>query len=152
MSKEDRYDSLISYYAGLYGRMPRQVKRQIRCESGFNPDAVSPAGAKGLMQFTDQTWREWWDGTAGIDKPSVDLLHFNPFDPEDSIKSGCAYMAALQKQFGTLEKAIAAYNWGPGNLKRLLLMAPANFISALPEETRVYVLKNSDFSLEVILC
>lgn len=151
MNKEDRYDSLISYYASVYGRIPRQVKRQIRSESNFNPDAISAAGAKGLAQFMDATWREWWDGTAGIEKPSVDLIHFSPYDPEDSIRSMCAYMAAIQKSFGTIEKSLAAYNWGPGNMRKLLTSNPPDMIALLPAETRAYVLKNSSFLTESIL-
>ena len=150
---ESRYDSLIMFYSIRYGVDPKAIKKQIRIESGFNPLAVSFAGAAGLMQFMEQTFREWEDGTAGIQPPPKGVV-FTPFDPEESIKAGCAYMAYLIKEFGALTKALAAYNWGPGNLKKLLASTPDtnDWTRYLPDETLKYVIKCSDYSKEILVC
>ena len=59
MKKDDRYDSLIKFYAeeaGFNGKDWLRFKAQIRAESNFDPDVISPVGAKGLAQFMDATW------------------------------------------------------------------------------------------------
>jgi soluble lytic murein transglycosylase-like protein len=73
-------------------------------ESSFRADAVSSAGAMGLMQLMP--------GTAS------DMGVKNPFDPADNINGGARYLAFLLKHFGDEELAIAAYNAGPGRVKK----------------------------------
>ena len=151
MKTEDRYDSLIRYYAERFGRNPLQVKRQIRAESSFNPDAKSPAGCYGLAQFNMMTWSQWWDGDSDLDPPPADLTRsINPQDPEDAILALCAYMASLEKRFGSLAYALAAYNWGPGHMSKLL--SAQYSLADTPKETQDYVAKCLAFAQEVLVC
>lgn len=144
MGSDDRYDSLIRFYAEQHGRDPRQVKRQIRAESAFDPNAKSGAGCVGLAQFGALTWQQWWDGDGDLERPPEGLDGtFDRTNPELSIRAMCAYMAALEKRFGSLRRALAAYNWGPGNVSRAL--APD-----WPEETQRYVTRCLDFEGEVL--
>jgi peptidoglycan DL-endopeptidase CwlO len=72
-------------------------------ESGFDSQAVSPAGAQGLMQFMPAT-------AAG--------LGVNPLDPTSAIDGAARYLGSLTQQFGSTPLALAAYNAGPGTVSR----------------------------------
>lgn len=105
---------------GLLGRVAWQ-------ESRFRPDiiegrTVSPAGALGLMQIIPR-WH-----------PDVD-----PLDPFAAIDYAGYYIRQLQRQFGTWDKALAAYNWGPGNLATAIDAHGAQWAQALPGETARYI-------------
>lgn len=76
----------------------------IRTESGYRPHAVSRAGARGLMQLMPATARE-----VGV---------HDAFDPAQNIMGGARYLRKLYDRFGSLRKAIAAYNAGPGAVAR----------------------------------
>lgn len=135
MKKTDRYNSLIQYYAEKY-RIPvpevgdwRLIHRQVIAESydyeikDLNPHAVSPAGAKGLMQFMPKTWLEW-DDKENI--PACD----DPFNPEENIEAGCKYMAHLWSCYREIPDpkerykfTLAAYNAGRGNINEALAHA-----------------------------
>ncbi|HGM5054120.1 TPA: transglycosylase SLT domain-containing protein [Serratia marcescens] len=92
-------------------------------ESGGNRFAISGAGAKGLFQFMDATARDM--GLRGSDV----------FDPEKSASAAAKYLSQLLKQTGgNLHEAIAAYNWGIGNVQK-------KGLGMAPEETRNYVPK-----------
>lgn len=92
-------------------------------ESGGNQFAVSGAGAKGLFQFMDATAKDM--GLRGGDV----------FDPEKSASAAAKYLSQLLKQTGgNLHEAIAAYNWGIGNVQK-------KGLGMAPEETRNYVPK-----------
>lgn len=93
------------------------LKRMAWTESRFDPAARSPVGALGLMQFMPTTARD---------------MRINPMDPYQSIKGAGAYMRQLYNRFGNWEEAVAAYNWGQGNVARLGL-------AAAPAETRNYL-------------
>jgi hypothetical protein len=67
-------------------------------ESGFNPDAVSPKGAQGLMQFMPGTWDRFGEGS--------------PFDPKAAIFAGARYLRYLAGKLGSWKLAIAGYNAG----------------------------------------
>jgi soluble lytic murein transglycosylase-like protein len=67
-------------------------------ESGFDPDAVSPAGAQGLMQFMPGTWARFGRGS--------------PFDPRAAIFAGAAYLRHLALKLGSWPLALAGYNAG----------------------------------------
>jgi soluble lytic murein transglycosylase-like protein len=96
---------------------PALLAAMVEVESKFNPTAVSKTGAMGLMQLMPPTARE-----LGVK---------NPFSPEESLKGGARYIKQLLDDYnGDVNKALAAYNYGPGNLKRS---------NILPLETRAYV-------------
>jgi hypothetical protein len=117
---ESLYDHLISAAARQYGFGPALVKAVIKCESGFNPLAVSPRGAQGLMQLMPAT-----QALLGVS---------NAFTPQENIVAGVRYLAMLQQLFpGNVSLMLAAYNAGP----QAVIAAG----SAVPEfpETRRYV-------------
>lgn len=91
--------------ASLKYELPEALIRSvIRHESNFQVEAVSPAGAQGLMQLMPDTARE-----LGVE---------NPFDIHQNIDGGTRYLRQMVDLFdGDLEKALAAYNAGPGKVK-----------------------------------
>lgn len=142
MKLEDRYDSLIAWYAQVYGRNPKQVKRQVRMESSFNPRATSSVGACGLGQFMPPTFQEWFPKVFGAIVGDI-------FDPEQSIGCLCAYMHYLEKRFLTLDLALAAYNYGEGHIARLMVSEPpGERLQHLPAETSAYVAKGMSYDSE----
>ena len=129
MNAHDRYDSLFQYYAEQHDLDWLLLKAQVRAESNFDPKAVSHAGAMGLAQFMPATWRDVMG--EGI-----------PTNSEDAIRAQCKYMTTLLKQFGELEWALAAYNWGWGNVRNLRARKRGSFYeltSEMPQETVTYV-------------
>ncbi len=74
------------------------VRAVIETESGFDPDAVSKKGARGLMQLMPDTAAQ---------------LEVNPDEPTQNIEGGVRYLGRLMDRFDTLEEALAAYNAGP---------------------------------------
>lgn len=141
MDATSRYDSLILFYAQAYTRDPRQVKRQIRRESNFHPQAESPAGAKGLCQFEPTTWA----GEVVRDGETSTLL----FDPEAQIRTLCKLMARLERRFQGLDKALAAYNWGEGHLQEVV--EQPDWLRFCPRETQDYVHYCMDYLVEKIV-
>jgi soluble lytic murein transglycosylase len=94
---------------------PLLVVAVIRCESSFNNYAVSHVGAMGLMQVMPDT------GTYLATKAGWRLGRTsNLFDAETNVELGTAYLADLIQRFGSVEKALVAYNAGPGLAKRIL--------------------------------
>jgi soluble lytic murein transglycosylase-like protein len=132
MQADDRYDSLFQWYGQRSGVDWRLLKAQARAESGFDPAAVSPVGARGLAQFMARTWQEWADGTAGV-QPLPPHELYDPRNPEAAIRAQAQYMRELLALFsGNRRLALAAYNWGPGNVRKHPLVG-------WPAETRAYV-------------
>lgn len=79
------------------------VGAQVYTESNFNPDAVSPTGAQGIVQFEPDTWETYGSGS--------------PFNVSDAFAAYAKYMKSLLKdEHGNVRNALAAYNAGPGNL------------------------------------
>ena len=143
-----RFDPLFQEF-GLKFNIPwKLLKAQVRQESNFNPEAQNKrSGAKGLAQFMDKTWQEWCDLTPGIQPP---FQTYDPFDPSDSISAQAAYMKFLIGYIGKKLKtktdiipwALAAYNWGIGNVLKLIDKTGHCYqISEphLPPETSLYV-------------
>ncbi|MFG1302219.1 lytic transglycosylase domain-containing protein [Xanthobacter sp. V3C-3] len=110
---------LIDAAAAKEGLPASFLTRLIWRESSFRPDVVSHKGAQGIAQFMPGTARE-----RGLD---------NPFDPEAAIPASAALLADLNRKFGNLGLAAAAYNAGPGRVNGFLAGG------GLPNETRTYV-------------
>jgi soluble lytic murein transglycosylase len=101
-------------------------------ESGGNPNAVSPKGARGLMQVMPETAR---DPGFGI-RPSNGT-------PADDVRVGREYRAAMQRRYGgDPAKMWAAYNWGPGALDNAIQRHGDRWLDHAPAETRNYVRNN----------
>ena len=118
--KGQEIDEIIQEAADQYGVDPSLIKAVITVESNGNPKAQSPAGAQGLMQLMPKT--------------AAELGVTDPFDPAENIRAGTRYLSRLLDRYqGNQKLALAAYNWGMGNLEK----NP----SALPKETRTYIVR-----------
>ncbi|RPJ69581.1 MAG: lytic transglycosylase domain-containing protein [Acidobacteria bacterium] len=116
------YDELIVKYAGEQGIRTNLVRAVVQVESGYNPRAISPKGAMGLMQLMPKT--------------AARLGVRRPFDPEENIRGGVLYLRQLLDRFDNNEElALAAYNAGPLAVDRYGNRVPPY------RETRDYVKK-----------
>jgi len=123
------YDELINKYALANHLDPCLVAAVICQESGFRPQVVSYAGAKGLMQIIPGTWN-FLRQKGHI--PSDDTPN-KAFHPEANIRAGTKYLKLLVDRYqGNLLLALASYNAGPGNIDKYQGIPPF-------EETRIYV-------------
>lgn len=96
-------------------------------ESNFDPSAVSSAGAIGIAQFMPGTAQQF-----GID----------PYSASQSINAQAKYMSQLYAEFGSWTAALAAYNWGPGNLSNAISQygpSWADWSPYAPGQTQNYV-------------
>ena len=110
---------MITHFAQKFQLDRSLIKAVIKVESNFNPQVVSSKGAQGLMQLMPETARE-----IGVK---------NPFDPSDSIYGGAFYLRKMLDSFDkNLDYALAAYNAGPGTVRRYGGIPPF-------EETQNYV-------------
>lgn len=113
--------------ASTFGIPGGYYAAQIKQESGFNPKAVSPAGAEGIAQFMPAT-------AAGWNPP------FDPFDPQASLLAGAQYMLnGLHQYAGDYAAALAAYNAGGGTLASCMKARGVSWLNCMPSETRSYV-------------
>jgi soluble lytic murein transglycosylase-like protein len=100
-----RFDAEIEAASARYGLPTGLLKGLIRAESNFDPNAGSPAGAQGLTQLMPAT--------------AESLGVTNPFDPVQAIEGGAKYLSQQLAAFGgDVQKALAAYNAGPGAVQR----------------------------------
>lgn len=97
--------------ANFHGYDPYFVAGLIEIESSFNNIAVSPAGARGLLQLTPSTAAALAD-ELGVEWRGPITLH----DPEINLHLGLYYLSQLETRFGNLDLALAAYNMGPSLL------------------------------------
>ena len=113
---EQRYDRFIRNISRDHGISPALVKAVIKAESGFDPNAVSPVGAIGLMQVMPETARR-----VGI---------HDPYDPQSNIRAGVRYLKQLLDQFEDDESlALAAYNSGPAKVLKFGGVPPTRKLS-----------------------
>jgi cell wall-associated NlpC family hydrolase len=98
------YASLFTQAAERHGVSPTLLAAVAKQESGFDPRAVSPAGAQGLMQLMPAT-------AAGLGVG-------NSFDPAQAVDGAARLLKDLLGEFGRVDLALAAYNAGPGAVKR----------------------------------
>lgn len=130
-SSASPYEGFIQEASRKYGVDSSLVKAVIQQESGFDHQAVSPAGAKGLMQLMDGT--------------GSGLGVTNPFDPKQNVDAGTRFLGHLIKKYnGNEHVALAAYNAGPGRVDRLGIKTDQELaakMNLLPKETQAYVSK-----------
>ncbi len=122
----NRYDPLVFRIAGEEGIDPLLVKSVIKVESDFNPDAVSPAGAMGLMQIMEMIAHSY---------------HVkNPFDPEENLQAGIKHLAWLLRSFkNDTPLALAAYHAGIGRVKSRMAIPPIkSTIQYVNDVMRIY--------------
>ncbi len=113
-----KLEQIVGQAARTYGVDGDLIRSVIKAESNFDVRATSPRGAMGLMQLMPATARE-----LGVQ---------NPYDPRENIMGGTKYLKGLLDRYGGDRRfALAAYNWGMGNVEK----SPER----LPRETRDYV-------------
>jgi len=107
------YEEIILAESETRGVDPYLVAAIARQESAFSADAVSRAGARGLLQLMPETGK-WWAGRLAIRDYRPDLL----FHPETNIHLGTAYYADLARRYGDIQLSLIAYNAGPTRARR----------------------------------
>lgn len=108
------------------------IQQTIQSESGGNPNAVSPKGARGIMQVMPGTARD----------PGFGISPSNG-SAQDDARVGMEYLKAMHGKYGgDLAKMWGAYNAGPGLVDRLIAQFGNNWLSRAPSETRAYVKNN----------
>jgi hypothetical protein len=120
---------IIEKASKTYGLDAGLIKAVIKTESDFDTTSTSTKGAMGLMQLMPET--------AG------DLGVKNPYDPMENIMGGSRYLKMLLERYrGDTDTALAAYNWGMGNVER----NPGT----LPEETKTYITRVNKYYREMV--
>lgn len=118
-------DGWIVKYSQEYGVDPNIVRAVVMQESGGRQDVVSPAGAIGYGQLTLDTAKG-----LGVD----------PYDPEQNIKGTVMYLGQMRDRYGgNWDRALYAYNWGPGNMDAYLKTGKGLNGQPMPSETLNYV-------------
>ena len=117
-------DRTIDHASQTYGVDPDLIKAVIRAESDFDSNSISSKGAMGLMQLMPET--------------AKDLGVKNAYNPVENIMGGTRYLKGLLDRYdGDIPLALAAYNWGMGNVEK--------HPDRLPQETQTYIARVSQF-------
>lgn len=125
VSAPPEVSTLLDKYSAQYAVPPELAYAVASQESRFSQAAVSPKGAKGVMQLMPKTAKG-----LGVD----------PDDLEQNINGGVQLLSGLLKKYGNdYDKALAAYNHGEGNLAKLLKKHPEDWREHLPAETQAYL-------------
>ena len=121
-----KYEPLARQKARQYGIPEEVFIRMLTQESGWDPNAVNKkSGASGIAQFMPATAAEF-----GID----------PMNPEQAIDGSARYLKAMIDHYGgDVQKSVAAYNYGPGNVDRVVQQGGAGWAALLPKETTKYI-------------
>ncbi|WP_346905911.1 lytic transglycosylase domain-containing protein [Clostridium sp.] len=123
----ERIDKAIADSSTKYGVDENLIRAIIKTESNFDPNVVSPAGAKGLMQLMP-----------------CNIEHYgvtDPFSIEENIDAGTRHINDYLKTYNNdLNMALAAYNFGPGNMASRGISSSSDFYK-LPTETKNYLEK-----------
>ncbi|HEX3642844.1 MAG TPA: lytic transglycosylase domain-containing protein [Ktedonobacteraceae bacterium] len=116
MARQDAIDNGID---------PALYERQINQESGFNPNAVSSAGAIGIAQIMPSTASSW---------------HVDPWNAADSLRVAADHMHWYYQHYGyDYAKALAAYNCGPNCVGGALAGCSSFWRRCIPAETKNYI-------------
>lgn len=120
MKPSNEHLMMLANLENQFGIPQGLLAKQQQAESNFNPNAVSPVGARGIAQFMPATAKQY-----GID----------PTDPIQSSQGQARMMSELLTKYkGDVPSALAAYNWGQGNVDK-------KGLQNAPEETRNYIAK-----------
>jgi membrane-bound lytic murein transglycosylase D len=133
--RRNLYFPIFEEQLAKYG-LPDEIKYLSIVESGLNPRAISWAGAGGLWQFMPATGRMF--------KLTLDEYVDERFDPTRGTEAACVFVKQLYASFNDWHLALAAYNCGPGNVRRAIRRSGYQktfwqIYDYLPKETRSYV-------------
>ena len=124
VSSRAEIENIIVHASKTYDVDPDLIKAVVKAESDFNVDSTSPKGAMGLMQLMPATAKE-----LGVK---------NSYDPVENVMAGTRYLKSLLDRYdGNVTLAMAAYNWGMGNVER--------HPERLPRETQTYIARINKF-------
>ncbi len=128
----------VNELSQTYQLDPSLIYAVIHTESGFRADAISPAGAKGLMQITEETGE--------FISKKLNLLGYTKddlFKPKTNIQMGTYYLSYLRERFMDQRTMLAAYNAGPNRVAKWLedeTLSDGKTLKVIPyEETSTYV-------------
>ncbi len=119
--------TLFRMLENKYGLPAGTLSQKFAAESSNGTRLISSKGAVGPMQFLPGTAKDF-----GLDSESV-------MDLDKSSEAAAKYLAQLHKQFGSWDKAQAAYNWGPGNVGKAIGMYGDQWLAHAPTETQKYL-------------
>lgn len=134
LERKDYYFPVFEEYLAKYG-LPDELKYLSVVESGLNPRAVSRSGAVGLWQFMPATGYDF--------RLQQDAYIDERMDTHKATEAACRYLKSLYNIFGDWNLALAAYNCGPGNIRKAQMRSGKysfwDIYAHLPAETRSYV-------------
>lgn len=126
LSKNERINNAVDAASKKYGVDGNLIRSIIKQESDFNPNAISSAGAMGLMQLMPANCKE--------DEVS------DPFNIEQNIDGGTKQLKGYLQKYNNVEMALMAYNAGPGTVQKRGVKS-VDDLYKMPTETRNYVVK-----------